>query len=208
MDSVQIDDGVSYRQTLRNLRLFVGSTFFLCWMLTLISVIVYRKYSVNPDRIFYMIMITVGGGISLPLMAIMSRVATKAYLLGAHQSERLTTVIHAFKEAYDKAPNLLENAKVVMDKAVPIAHNVEDIVTRAKGMAGDVETIAHKVRTTMDALNGSLDVKTLELHLKEAKDSLKTIAEAFGGGVKPSGSTGLEPESEIELVPGGRRRKS
>lgn len=156
----------------------------------------------SSKDVFHVGIIVYGLGVTLPILSISCRLMIKMFFQNCEQMENLNFIVGALKTAHEKAPGLLENVQSVMDKAVPIANNIEEIVGRAKAMSSDVEAIAHKVRTTMDSLNGSLDVKVLEGHFREVKESLKTIAETFGGGQKA-----LESSTEIELTPGGGRRR-
>lgn len=206
MDSVQKMKTV--RDVMRNMKVFITVMCITGPLSGIVTALLYRwmvtrygQWDMAKDS-FYFGIIIYGLGVTLPILSISCRLMIKMFFQNCEQIENLNFIVGALKSAHEKAPALLENVQTVVDKAVPIANNIEEIVGRAKAMSSDVEAITHKVRTTMDALNGSLDVKVLEGHFREVKDSLKTIADTFGGGQKS-----LETASEIELVPGGGRRK-
>jgi flagellar basal body-associated protein FliL len=186
MDTVKAPEfGSMLKKAQRENTRFVALMFVTGVALAAAFVSTYWHFSKSPDKLFHCIVLGFAVGYSFPAVMTFIRIAIKGYFLGIEQAERLTYAIDGLKQAQDRAPNLIDDAKNVVEKAVPIAHNVEEIVSRAKGMADDVEAVVHKVRVTMDSLNGSLDVKAIESRIREANESLKTIAEAFSpGGVK------------------------
>jgi hypothetical protein len=201
MESVQV--GSVYEKAVRQQTRFMVIAFAFGIIVALTSAVLYwRLTPPSPEKLFHVIVIVGAFAYSFPAFTTLIRLSVKGYYLGVEQAERLSYAVDGLKTAQEKAPHLLENAKSIMDKAIPIANNVEEIVTRAKGMAGDVETIAHKVRSTMDSMNGSLDIKVLEGHLREVKESLKAIAAVFTGGAsKEDGSP-----KEFEFFTGRKRR--
>lgn len=184
-----------------NIMLVVGpltgilSAFLYRWMVQK-----YGQWDYSKDN-FHFGIILYGLGVTLPILSISCRLMIRMFFMNCEQIENQNYLIETFKEAQEKAPELIKNIQTVVDKAVPISNNIEEIVSRAKSMAGDVEVIAHKVRSTLDGLNGALDIKVLEGHLRDVRDNLVVIAQAFGGTSSPSSG-----EGDL-LQPGGRRRK-
>ena len=195
------------KEMAREMRTFIKGAFIAGPTLGVLSAIGYyfvatssHPWDASKDT-FNAAILIYGLGFAFPILSISCRLMIRMFFQNCEQLGNFNYLIDSFRRAQDKAPELLENIQTVVDKAVPISNNIEEIVTRAKDMAGDVEAIAHKVRATMDGLNGALDVKALEGRFREVERHLGVIAGAFGG--TSSSSSG---EADLFQAGGGRKK--
>lgn len=158
----------------------------------------------NGKDWFHFSIIFYGLGVTFPVLAISCRLMVKMFFQNCEQIENMSHVVQTFKEAHEKAPNLIANIEKVVDKAIPIASSIEDIAARAKGMSNDVEQVIHRIRTATDAMNGSFDIKVIEKKLGDVSDSLSAIAKVFSP-IKKSGDLPLPEVPAFDPLKAGRK---
>lgn len=190
------------REVMRGMKVFVTSMLTIGPVLGIISALAYRWIVVNygqwdPSKdTFHMGILFYGLGFTFPVLAISCRLMVKMFFQNCEQIENMSYVVNAFKEAHEKAPNLIKNIEAIVDRAIPIANSIEEIAVRAKGMSEDVEKVVHRIRTATDAMNGSFDIKVLEKKLESVADSLNSIAKVFNP-IKKAGAELPVPELPV-----------
>jgi hypothetical protein len=199
------------REVMKGMKVFITSMLTAGPILGVISAFAYRwivvtygQWDVSKDT-FHMGLLFYGLGFTFPVLAISCRLMVKMFFQNCEQIENMTHMIGVFKEAHEKAPNLIKNIETVVDRAVPIASSIEEIIVRAKGMSEDVEKIAHRVRTAIDSMNGSFDLKVIEKKLETVADSLSSIAKVFNPIKKAGGDLPVPELPVFDPLKAGRK---
>ena len=169
---------------------FIRRVFLFGVVLGITASVTYSYFGTSKDKFFHGFILLAGIGFTAPMFMISVRLMLKMFFMSYEQMENQNDLIEDLRNAKEQAGPIIEKVEKVVDKSVPIAENVEKVVQRAAGMADDIEKIAHKIRQTTDAMNGSLNAKTLE----EVRDSLKKIADAFTGWKMPTEADFQIPE--------------
>lgn len=199
------------REIMKSMRFFIASMMVMGPALGLICAFGYRwivttygQWDISKDW-FHFGIIFYGLGVTFPVLAISCRLMVKMFFQNCEQIENMGYVVNAFKEAHEKAPNLIKNIEAVVDRAIPIATSIEEIAARAKGMSEDVEKVVHRVRTATDAMNGSFDIKVIEKKLGDVADSLNSIAKVFNPIKKAGGDLPVPELPVFDPLKAGRK---
>ena len=190
----------------RDSRRFLVATFVIAQVIAIALAILYWKRSPSTEKFFHVIVIYGAAGITIPMFFCTMRLMLKGYFLSLMGWISTNRLIQGYDDIQKKTEPIVKNIEMVVDKAVPISETVAEIVSRARGMAGDIETIAHRIRGIMESMNGALDFKAVEGHLKEVKEHLATLASTFSfkGGKKEAGED--EFPLEFDVAKAGPRK--
>lgn len=189
----------------RESRRFLVGTFVVAQMLAALLSGLYWLVTPSKDKFFHVIVIYGAVGVTIPMFFCTMRLMLKGYFLSLMGWESTSRMIEGYDNIQKKVGPIVENVEMVVDKAVPISETVAEIVSRSRGMAGDIEAIAHRIRGMMESMNGALDFKTIEGHLKEVKEHLATLASAFAFKGKKEGGDEEFP-LELDVTKAGPRR--
>lgn len=200
----------------RDNRRFIFMTFFVGQLIGILLVWLYWICSPSKDKFFHVIVIYGASAITIPMFVCTMRLMLKGYylsLMGWQSTSRMMEGYEKLQKKAEpiadriaevvekKAAPIVEKIDEIVDRAVPIAEDIEKIAKRAVAVGEDVEKVVQKVRSTAEAMNGSLSAKTLEEvrdSLKLIADHLRDLAETFGVR-KRAEDEGTAAESEDPL---------
>lgn len=185
---------------------FITRMFVMANIVAVSLAVFYWNVSVSDEKMFHCIILFGAGGITIPMFLCTMRLMLKGYYLSLMGWETTNKLFQGYADLQKKVDPIVAKVDSIVDKSLPMAETVEDIVGRAKGVALDVEQITQKVRGAIDGMNGSFDMKILEEHMREIKESLHKISGVFSGDKKPAITQDNFPIKEFDPAKPRTRR--